>query len=436
MAGKLWDKGFEPDTMIEEYTVGQDRELDLRLARYDVEGSLAHIAMLEKIGLLTADELRQLTDGLHEIAAEIEAGRFEIEPDTEDVHSEVELLLTRRLGDVGKKIHSGRSRNDQVLVDLKLFLRDELRGIARDVRTLFDRLQEQSERYREVLMPGYTHLQIAMPSSFGLWFGAYAETLVDDMRMLAAAWHIANQNPLGSAAGYGSSFPLDRTMTTHLLGFETLHYNVVAAQMSRGKSERAAAAAIAAVAATVGRMAMDLCLFMSQNFGFVSLPDELTTGSSIMPHKKNPDVFEIMRGRCNCLQALPNEIALLTTNLPVGYHRDLQLLKEILFPATAEIRRTLRMADFMLARLKVNDRILDERKYDYLFTVEDVNRLVLQGVPFREAYRRVGMAVQRGEYRPTREVHHTHEGSIGNLCTAEIRRKMETVMREFETPGM
>lgn len=436
MAGKLWDKGFEPDTMIEEYTVGQDRELDLRLARYDVEGSLAHIAMLEKIGLLTADELRRLTDGLHEIAAEIEAGRFEIEPDTEDVHSEVELLLTRRLGDVGKKIHSGRSRNDQVLVDLKLFLRDELRGIARDVRTLFDRLQEQSERYREVLMPGYTHLQIAMPSSFGLWFGAYAETLVDDMRMLAAAWHIANQNPLGSAAGYGSSFPLDRTMTTHLLGFETLHYNVVAAQMSRGKSERAAAAAIAAVATTVGRMAMDLCLFMSQNFGFVSLPDELTTGSSIMPHKKNPDVFEIMRGRCNCLQALPNEIALLTTNLPVGYHRDLQLLKEILFPATAEIRRTLRMADFMLARLKVNDRILDERKYDYLFTVEDVNRLVLQGVPFREAYRRVGMAVQRGEYRPTREVHHTHEGSIGNLCTAEIRRKMEIVMREFETPGM
>ena len=436
MAGKLWDKGFEPDTMIEEYTVGQDRELDLRLARYDVEGSLAHIAMLEKIGLLTADELRRLTDGLHEIAAEIEAGRFEIEPDTEDVHSEVELLLTRRLGDVGKKIHSGRSRNDQVLVDLKLFLRDELRGIARDVRTLFDRLQEQSERYREVLMPGYTHLQIAMPSSFGLWFGAYAETLVDDMRMLAAAWHIANQNPLGSAAGYGSSFPLDRTMTTHLLGFETLHYNVVAAQMSRGKSERAAAAAIAAVAATVGRMAMDLCLFMSQNFGFVSFPDELTTGSSIMPHKKNPDVFEIMRGRCNRLQALPNEIALLTTNLPVGYHRDLQLLKDILFPATAEIRRTLRMADLMLARLKVNDRILDERKYDYLFTVEDVNRLVLQGVPFREAYRRVGMAVQQGEYRPTREVHHTHEGSIGNLCTAEIRRKMETVMREFETPGM
>ncbi|WP_290534416.1 argininosuccinate lyase [Alistipes sp.] len=432
MSTKLWDKGFEPDRMIEEYTVGQDRELDLQLARYDVEGSLAHIAMLEKIGLLTREELETLTGGLREIAAQIEAGNFEIEPDIEDVHSEVELLLTRRLGDVGKKIHSGRSRNDQVLVDLKLFLRDELRQIAGAVRQLFDRLQEQSERYREVLMPGYTHLQIAMPSSFGLWFGAYAETLVDDMRMLAAAWHIANQNPLGSAAGYGSSFPLDRTMTTRLMGFETLHYNVVAAQMSRGKSERAAAAAIAAVAATVGRMAMDLCLFMSQNFGFVSLPDELTTGSSIMPHKKNPDVFEIMRGRCNRLQALPNEIALLTTNLPVGYHRDLQLMKDILFPAIEEIKRTLRMGDFMLAHLKVNEHILDDRKYDYLFTVEDVNRLVLQGVPFREAYRQVGMAVQRGEYRPTREVHHTHEGSIGNLCTAEIRRKMERVMEEFE----
>ena len=436
MSTKLWDKGFEPDRMIEEYTVGQDRELDLQLARYDVEGSLAHIAMLEKIGLLTREELESLTAGLQQIAAQIEAGNFEIEPDIEDVHSEVELLLTRRLGDVGKKIHSGRSRNDQVLVDLKLFLRDELRQIADAVRRLFDRLQEQSERYREVLMPGYTHLQIAMPSSFGLWFGAYAETLVDDMRMLAAAWHIANQNPLGSAAGYGSSFPLDRTMTTRLMGFETLHYNVVAAQMSRGKSERAAAVAIAAVAATVGRMAMDLCLFMSQNFGFVSLPDELTTGSSIMPHKKNPDVFEIMRGRCNRLQALPNEIALLTTNLPVGYHRDLQLMKDILFPAIEEIKRTLRMGDFMLAHLKVNEHILNDRKYDYLFTVEDVNRLVLQGVPFREAYRQVGMAVQRGEYRPTREVHHTHEGSIGNLCTAEIRRKMERVMEEFDTPGM
>ena len=341
MAGKLWDKGYEPDKMIEEYTVGDDRELDMRLARYDVEGSLAHIAMLETIGLLTAEELEKLTAGLKEIAAEIEAGRFEIEPGTEDVHSQVELMLTRRLGDAGKKIHSGRSRNDQVLVDLKLFLRDELRQVADAVKRVFDRLQEQSEKYKEVLMPGYTHLQIAMPSSFGLWFGAYAETLADDMRLVAAAWHIANQNPLGSAAGYGSSFPLDRTMTTRLMGFEELHYNVVAAQMSRGKSERAAAAAIAAVAATIGRLAMDVCLFMSQNFGFVSLPDELTTGSSIMPHKKNPDVFEIMRGRCNRLQSVPNEIALLTTNLPVGYHRDLQLLKDILFPATTEIKRTL-----------------------------------------------------------------------------------------------
>ena len=429
---KLWDKGFEPDKMIEEYTVGQDRELDLRLARYDVEGSLAHIAMLEKIGLLTSEELRTLTAGLREIAAEIEAGRFEIEPDTEDVHSQVELMLTRRLGDVGKKIHSGRSRNDQVLVDLKLFLRDELRKVADDTKALFDRLQELSERYRDVLMPGYTHLQIAMPSSFGLWFGAYAETLVDDMRLVAAAWHIANQNPLGSAAGYGSSFPLDRTMTTRLLHFETLHYNVVAAQMSRGKSERAAAAAIAAVAATIGRLAMDACLFMSQNFGFISLPDELTTGSSIMPHKKNPDVFEIMRGRCNRLQAVPNEIALLTTNLPVGYHRDLQLMKDILFPALTEIRRTLNMCDFMLAHVRVNEHILEDRKYDYLFTVEDVNRLVLQGVPFREAYRRVGQQVQEGTYRPTREVHHTHEGSIGNLCNDRIRAKMERVMARFD----
>ena len=431
MTNKLWDKGFEPDRAIEAYTVGRDRELDLRLARYDVEGSLAHIAMLEKIGLLTRDELTTLTAGLQAIAGEIAAGRFEIEPDTEDIHSQVELLLTRRLGDVGKKIHSGRSRNDQVLVDLKLFLRDELRQTADDVQTLFDRLQELSERHKEVLMPGYTHLQIAMPSSFGLWFGAYAETLVDDMRLLAAAWHIANQNPLGSAAGYGSSFPLDRRMTTQLLGFEELHYNVVAAQMSRGKSERAAATALAAVAATVGRLAMDVCLMMSQNFGFVSLPDELTTGSSIMPHKKNPDVFEIMRGRCNRLQSVPNEIALLTANLPAGYHRDLQLLKEILFPAFDELRGTLGMCDFMLAHLRVNDRILDDPKYDYLCTVEDVNRLVLQGVPFREAYRRVGLAVQHREYRPTREVHHTHEGSIGNLCTEEIRRKMERVRAEF-----
>ncbi|MBR3773005.1 MAG: argininosuccinate lyase [Alistipes sp.] len=429
MATKLWDKGFDTNALVEDYTVGNDQELDMRLAKYDVQGSLAHIRMLETIGLLTAEELQVLVRGLEQIASEIEAGDFRIEPESEDIHSQVELLLTRRLGDVGKKIHSGRSRNDQVLVDLKLFLREELKEIATEIRALFDRLQELSEQHKEVLMPGYTHLQIAMPSSFGLWFGAYAETLVDDMRLVAAAYDIANQNPLGSAAGYGSSFPLNRTMTTELMGFETMHYNVVAAQMSRGKSERAAANAIAAVAATVGRMAMDLCLFMSQNFGFVKLPDSLTTGSSIMPHKKNPDVFEIMRGRCNRLQAVPNEMALMLTNLPVGYHREMQLLKDILFPATEELKRTLRMADFMLSNLSVNEQILEDEKYNYLFTVEDVNRLALEGVPFREAYRTIGMQVQRGEYQPTREVHHTHEGSIGNLCTAEIREKMEQVMR-------
>ncbi len=429
MATKLWDKGFDTNALVEDYTVGNDQELDMRLAKYDVQGSLAHIRMLETIGLLTAEELQVLVRGLEQIASEIEAGDFRIEPESEDIHSQVELLLTRRLGDVGKKIHSGRSRNDQVLVDLKLFLREELKEIATEIRALFDRLQELSEQHKEVLMPGYTHLQIAMPSSFGLWFGAYAETLVDDMRLVAAAYDIANQNPLGSAAGYGSSFPLNRTMTTELMGFETMHYNVVAAQMSRGKSERAAANAIAAVAATVGRMAMDLCLFMSQNFGFVKLPDSLTTGSSIMPHKKNPDVFEIMRGRCNRLQAVPNEMALMLTNLPVGYHREMQLLKDILFPATEELKRTLRMADFMLSNLSVKEHILEDEKYNYLFTVEDVNRLALEGVPFREAYRTVGMQVQRGEYQPTREVHHTHEGSIGNLCTAEIREKMERVMR-------
>lgn len=431
MATKLWDKGFDTNALVEDYTVGNDQELDMRLAKYDVQGSLAHIRMLETIGLLTAEELEVLVAGLEQIASEIEAGDFTIEPESEDIHSQVELLLTRRLGDVGKKIHSGRSRNDQVLVDLKLFLHEELKEIATEVRALFDRLQELSEQHKEVLMPGYTHLQIAMPSSFGLWFGAYAETLIDDMRLLAAAYDIANQNPLGSAAGYGSSFPLNRTMTTELLGFETMHYNVVAAQMSRGKSERAAANAIAAVAATVGRMAMDLCLFMSQNFGFVKLPDSLTTGSSIMPHKKNPDVFEIMRGRCNRLQAVPNEMALMLTNLPVGYHREMQLLKDILFPATEELKRTLRMAGFMLSNLQVNEQILEDEKYNYLFTVEDVNRLALEGVPFREAYRTVGMQVQRGEYQPTREVHHTHEGSIGNLCTAEIREKMERVMQDL-----
>ena len=428
----LWNKGFEPDKKIEEFTVGNDRKLDLRLAKYDVEGSMAHIRMLETIGLLTREELDKLLEALQEIYVSAENGTFVIEDDVEDVHSQVETLLTRKLGDIGKKIHSGRSRNDQVLVDLKLFMRDELRAIADSVQQLFDRLQLLSEQHKDTLMPGYTHLQIAMPSSFGLWFGAYAEALIDDVQLLGAAYRIADQNPLGSAAGYGSSFPLNRRMTTELLGFETLHYNVVAAQMSRGKTERAAAYAIAAIASTLGRFAMDVCLFMSQNFGFVSFPDEFTTGSSIMPHKKNPDVFEIMRGKCNRLQAVPNEISLLTTNLPIGYHRDLQLLKDIIFPATTEIRSCLEMCDFMLQHIRVNKNILDDRKYDYLFTVEDVNRLTLAGTPFREAYRQIGMQVQNGTYRPTREVHHTHEGSIGNLCNVEIAEKMKRAMAQFK----
>ncbi|MBR4989453.1 MAG: argininosuccinate lyase [Bacteroidaceae bacterium] len=425
---KLWSKGFEPDKLIEEFTVGRDRELDLRLAKYDVEGSMAHIRMLESIGLLEADELKILLEALEDIKVTAERGEFLIEEGIEDVHSQVELMLTRRLGDVGKKIHSGRSRNDQVLVDLKLFLRDELKNIADHVLALFERLQKLSNEHSAVLMPGYTHLQVAMPSSFGLWFGAYAESLVDDMQLVLAAYNVANQNPLGSAAGYGSSFPLNRRMTTELLNFNNLHFNVVAAQMSRGKTERAVAYAIAALASTLGKMAMDVCLFMCQNFGFISFPDELTTGSSIMPHKKNPDVFEIMRGKCNRLQSVPNEISLLTANLPLGYHRDLQLLKDIIFPATTEICSCLDMCDFMLQNIRVNSDILSESRYDYLFTVEDVNRLALGGMPFRDAYREVGMQVQRGEYSPTKEVHHTHEGSIGNLCNAEISEKMNRVM--------
>lgn len=431
MATKLWDKGIEPDKMIEEYTVGNDRELDMRLAKYDVEGSKAHIRMLESIGLLTSEELEILLGSLDRIAAEIEKGNFHIEDDVEDIHSQVELMLTRELGDVGKKIHSGRSRNDQILVDIKLFMRDEIWNIASAVAALSDKLLALSDKYRNVLMPGYTHLQIAMPSSFGLWFGAYAETLADDLQLLAAAYHIADQNPLGSAAGYGSSFPLDRTMTTRLLGFADLHYNVVAAQMSRGKTERATAYAVASIASTIGRFAMDVCLFMNQNFGFISLPPQFTTGSSIMPHKQNPDVFEIMRGKCNRLQAVPNEISLLTTNLPIGYHRDQQLLKDIIFPATEELKRTVAMCDFMLGHIKVRTNILDDPKYDTLFTVEDVNRMTLSGVPFREAYKRIGLAVKDGEYKPTREVHHTHEGSIGNLCNDKIRQKIKSVMEQF-----
>lgn len=425
---KLWSKGFEPDKMIEQFTVGNDRELDLRLARYDIEGSMAHIKMLESIGLLTSEELDRLLDGLAEIMGTVDDGTFTIEEGVEDVHSQVEFMLTKKLGDIGKKIHSGRSRNDQVLVDLKLFMREELKSLALAVEKLFNRLIELSEKHKDDLMPGYTHLQVAMPSSFGLWFGAYAESLADDMQMLVAAYNIANQNPLGSAAGYGSSFPLDRTMTTRLLGFADLHYNVVAAQMSRGKTERAASMAIASIASTLGHLAMDVCMWMCQNFGFVSFPDELTTGSSIMPHKKNPDVFEIMRGKCNRLQSIPNEIALLTGNLPLGYNRDLQLLKDIIFPATTEMKECLEMADFMLQHIRIRKDILEDQRYDYLFTVEEVNRLVLAGMPFREAYKKVGLEVQDGTYRPVRSVKHTHEGSINNLCNKEIVRKFEGVM--------
>lgn len=425
---KLWSKGFEPNKMIEQFTVGNDRELDLRLARYDIEGSMAHIKMLESIGLLTGEELDRLLEGLAEIMGTVDDGTFTIEEGVEDVHSQVEFMLTKKLGDIGKKIHSGRSRNDQVLVDLKLFMREELKSLALAVEKLFNRLIELSDKHKDDLMPGYTHLQVAMPSSFGLWFGAYAESLADDMQMLVAAYNIANQNPLGSAAGYGSSFPLDRTMTTRLLGFADLHYNVVAAQMSRGKTERAASMAIASIASTLGHLAMDVCMWMCQNFGFVSFPDELTTGSSIMPHKKNPDVFEIMRGKCNRLQSIPNEIALLTGNLPLGYNRDLQLLKDIIFPATTEMKECLEMADFMLQHIRIRKDILEDQRYDYLFTVEEVNRLVLAGMPFREAYKKVGLEVQDGTYRPVRSVRHTHEGSINNLCNKEIVRKFEGVM--------
>jgi argininosuccinate lyase len=429
---KLWSKGFEPDQLIERFTVGADRELDLRLARYDVQGSMAHIRMLESIGLLSKDELDQLLAGLQEIAAIIEEGNFRIDDGVEDVHSQVEFMLTAKLGDIGKKIHSGRSRNDQVLVDLKLFMRDELRRIASETERLFHKLLELSDEHKDVLMPGYTHLQVAMPSSFGLWFGAYAESLADDMQLLVAAYNIANQNPLGSAAGYGSSFPLDREMTTRLLGFADLHYNVVAAQMSRGKTERAAAMAIAAIASTLGHLAMDVCMWMCQNFGFVSFPDELTTGSSIMPHKKNPDVFEIMRGKCNRLTAVPNEIALLTANLPLGYNRDLQLLKDIIFPATTELAECLDMATFMLGHMQVRRDIVSDPRYDYLFTVEEVNRLVLGGMPFREAYRKVGLEVQDGTYRPMREVHHTHAGSISNLCSDRIAAKFDALAQKLK----
>lgn len=422
---KIWDKGFDANKQVEAFTVGNDRELDLRLAKHDIKGSMAHIRMLAAIGLLDADEEIVLRRELEVILSEVEKGSFQLDDNAEDIHSQVEAMLTKRLGEMGKKIHSGRSRNDQVLLDIKLYLKEEIRQIKEEMLQLFDLLQSLSERHREVLLPGYTHLQIAMPSSFGLWFGAYAETLVDDMHSLAAAWRVADQNPLGSAAGYGSSFPIDREMTTRELGFSTMAYNVIAAQMGRGKSERILAQAMANIASTLNRLAADNCLFLSGNFGFISYPSELTTGSSIMPHKKNPDVWELIRGHSNRLQSLPNEITLMTTNLQHGYHRDYQLLKEILFPAIETLHRLLQMTRFMLEHIAVNREILDDNKYDYLFTVEEVNQRVLQGIPFREAYKEVGREVEEGTFHARKEVHHTHAGSIGNLCTEEIRKKME-----------
>lgn len=428
---KLWQKTSGTAAEIETFTVGKDAELDMQLAPFDVLGSLAHTRMLESIGLLSAEELEALQAHLKEIYRAIEAGEFAIEPGVEDIHSQVELELTRQVGDAGKKIHSGRSRNDQVLLDLKLYLRHQLQTTVEGVKALFDVLQQQSERYKDVLLPGYTHLQVAMPSSFGLWFGAYAESLVDDMHLLHAAYKIADKNPLGSAAGYGSSFPLNRQMTTDLLGFETLNYNVVYAQMGRGKSERVAATAMASVAATMAKMAMDLCLYMSQNFGFITLPDNLTTGSSIMPHKKNPDVFELLRGKCNKLQALPNEISMLLINLPSGYHRDLQLLKENLFPAFEELQRCLEMTTYMLAQVQVRENILEDEKYQYLFSVDAVNALVLQGMPFRDAYKAVGAQIEAGTFSPTAAVEHTHAGSIGNLCNDKIAELMQQALAQF-----
>jgi argininosuccinate lyase len=429
MSEKLWSKGFDSDKSVELFTVGRDRELDLKLAKYDVTGSMAHIRMLQSIGLLEKSELDILLKEMETIRTEIETGDFEIEEGVEDIHSQIELMLTRKLGEVGKKIHSGRSRNDQVLVDLKLFFKNEIKDIAKLTKQLFDTLIGLSEANRDVLLPGYTHFQIAMPSSFGLWFGAYAESLTDDALLLEAAYRHANQNPLGSAAGYGSSFPLNRTMTTELLGFETLHFNSVAAQMSRGKMERTLGYAMAAIAGTLSKFVSDICLYMSQNFGFVSFPDELTTGSSIMPHKKNPDIFELIRGKCNRLQALPNELTLLTSNLPSGYHRDFQLLKEIVFPAIDELKNCLTMSDYSLQNIRINTSIVENPLYDCLFTVEDVNRKVLSGVPFRDAYREIGRQVQENTYKPSREVLHTHEGSIGNLCNNRIREKMEERLR-------
>ena len=432
MAMKLWEKTVQVNHDVEAYTVGRDREMDMYLAKYDVLGSLAHITMLQSIDLLTSDELEQLTAALREIYEEIEAGKFEIESGIEDVHSQVELMLTRRLGDVGKKIHSGRSRNDQVLVDLRLLIRSELESVVESVTTLFKALVSQSERYKHVLMPGYTHLQVAMPSSFGLWFGAYAESLVDDLTVLQAAYKVTNRNPLGSAAGYGSSFPLNRTMTTRLLGFESLDYNVVYAQMGRGKTERIVAQAIANVAATIAKLAFDACMYNSQNFGFIKLSDEFTTGSSIMPHKKNPDVFELTRAKCNKLQALPYEITLITNNLPCGYFRDLQMIKESFLPAFADLKNILTMVTAMINQVKVNENILEDNRYDLMFSVEEVNRLAKEGLPFRDAYKKVGLDIEAGEFTPVKEANHTHEGSIGNLCNDKIEEMYCSILEQFD----
>ena len=431
MASKLWEKNFAVNEEIERFTVGRDRELDLYLAPYDVLGSMAHITMLKEIGLMTADELEQLLHALRDIYGQCRRGEFEIEEGVEDVHSQVELMLTRRLGDMGKKIHSGRSRNDQVLVDLKLFTRHEVRLITDGVKQLFDELQAKSERYRHVLMPGYTHLQVAMPSSFGLWFGAYAESLADDMLFLLAAWRMTNRNPLGSAAGYGSSFPLKRELTTRLLGFDSMDYNVVYAQMGRGKMERNVAFAMASVAGTLAKLAFDACLFNSQNFSFVRLPKECTTGSSIMPHKKNPDVFELIRAKCNKLQSLPVQITMIMNNLPVGYFRDLQIIKEVFLPAFGELKDCLGMTAYIINRMEVNENILDNPIYDPMFSVEEVNRLAAQGMPFRDAYKKVGMEIENGTFRACRDIHHTHEGSIGNLCNDRIATLMQQTLGEF-----
>ena len=420
----LWSKGADATRTVEDFTVGNDRILDLRLAKYDVQGSKAHIRMLESIGLLTSEELRALTAGLDEIAAEIEAGDFVLEDDVEDIHSQVEMNLTRKLGDIGKKIHSGRSRNDQVLVDIKLFLKDEVLKFRQEVLDLFHRLQTLSEKHKDVLLPGYTHGQIAMPSSFGLWFGAYAEALSEDMYMLRGAYRVVDQNPLGSAAGYGSSFPLDRQMTTELLGFGSMDYNSVAAQLSRGRAERAVASAMGSIALTLNKFASDCCMYMCPNYGFISFPAELTTGSSIMPHKKNPDVWEIIRGNCNRIMSSENEISLLCSNMPHGYHRDFQLLKDILFPVLELMHKCLYMTGYMLDSIRVNGHILDSPLYDYLFTVEEVNRRVLAGTPFRDAYKTVGQEVNAGTFKADRKVSHSHIGSIGNLCNDRIAAKM------------